>query len=126
MVYLYNGCCCCMLLTFFTEVETHTRERQRYILSPQCIIVHDNVIKTMECYLVLHRWLRLRCRKGRKVCRVLPTLRPRSWAAKRPPFSARRDERKSDAKLKKQNATEQILCSISVARKSRLDQYLNV
>lgn len=43
MVYLYNGCCCCMLLTFFTQVETqHTRERDIYILSPQCIIVHDN------------------------------------------------------------------------------------
>lgn len=75
--------------------------------------------------LILYRWPRLRCRKGRKVCRVQLTLRRRSWAEKRPRFSVRKDEKKCDAKSRKQNATEQILCSISVARKSRLDQYVS-
>lgn len=66
-----------------------------------------------------HRWLRLRCRNVRKVYREQPTHRPLSWAEKKLRCSARREGRKSDAKPKKPNATERILCSISVAPKSR-------
>ena len=112
-----------MVSLFARPTCTHTHKQSLLVFprSTRGILEQQSIWSGFS--FCVHRWLRLRCRNGRKVFRVRPTHRRQSSAERRRRFSARRDERKFDAKMKKPNATERILCSISVAHKSRSDQH---